>query len=152
MPQIQADWPAGQPNLQHTTVLAIPETSRNYLHLLISESDLQLSGTATDESLRFWSSRARLDKYTYRWKRDRMQTHISGSQPNCKHTFWKHNETKTRQQRSVVQIPIWIKIQIKYKLMNSARTSNYSATSLNQAPIKKRKILKTSLAKHASAC
>ena len=35
--------------------------------------------------------------------------------------------------------------------MNSARTSNYSATSLNQAPIKKRKILKTSLAKHASA-
>ena len=35
--------------------------------------------------------------------------------------------------------------------MNSARTSNYSASSLNQAPLKKRKILKTSLAKHASA-
>ena len=77
---------------------------------------------------------------------------MNGGASNWKHIFWKHNETKTRQQRSVVQIPIWIKIQIKYKLMNSARTSNYSATSLNQAPIKKRKILKTSLAKHASAC
>lgn len=29
-----------------------PKTSRSYLHLSISESDLQLLGTATDESLR----------------------------------------------------------------------------------------------------
>ena len=118
----------------------------------MSQSHLQLLGTATDESLRFWSSHARLDKYTYKWKRDRMQKHISGSQTNCKHTFWKHNETKTRQQRSVVQILIWIKIQIKYKVMNSTRTSNYSATSLNQAPLGgEKKNLKSSLAKHASA-
>ena len=72
------EWPVGRSVLQHTCVLAIPQISRNYLHLSISESDLHLLGIATDEWLKLWSSPSRPDEHTYKCKRYRNQKHING--------------------------------------------------------------------------
>ena len=63
---------------QHIWGLAVPQTSRNYLHLSISESDLHLLGIATDEWLKLWSSPSRPDEHTYKCKRYRNQKHING--------------------------------------------------------------------------
>ena len=101
LPWIQGEWPMGRSVLQNTCVLAIPQTSRNYLHLSISESDLYLLGTATDESLRLWSSPSRPDKHTYKCKRYRMQKHVMGVLQ--KNLYFENSKTKiTQHQRSVV--------------------------------------------------
>ena len=73
---------------QHIWGLVIPQTSRNYLHLLISESDLHLLGIATDEWLRLWSSPSRPDEHTYKCKRYRKQKHIN-EVPQTENIFWK---------------------------------------------------------------
>ena len=85
---------------QHIWGLAVPQTSRNYLHLSISESDLHLLGIATDEWLKLWSSPSRPGEYTYKCKRYRKQKHINGV-PQTENTFWKqwdkdHIVTKDR--------------------------------------------------------
>ena len=83
---------------QHIWGLAIPQTSRNYLHLSISESDFHLLGIATDEWLKLWSSPSRPGKYTYKCKRYRKQKHINGV-PQTENIFWKQWD---RDQRSLV--------------------------------------------------
>ena len=108
---------------------AIPQTSRNHLHLSVSESDLHLLGTATDELLRLWFSPSRPDEYTYKCKRHSMQMHINGVLQTG-NLYFEKNKTDYTVVKNL-QFKTKSIIKIKHKSINLTRFLHLSPVNLN---------------------